>query len=193
MEGIAQARQWPKDWVGGQVAHLNNFYREWSEPSFLELPFEMITAVFQHMAEAPVAVWILEVLVDFFAQCHVYQISQAVQIWSRADEDTRRPENPSQTFEHNMAGYRQMLYDLRKEDEIKFGDERRLGCAQIPLNRFQYSRDVIKVGAGKVRDNAMVVPQFLANERQLSSANIQDIDRMRRSQRSKSPNAVLVT
>jgi hypothetical protein len=64
MERIAQAREWPKDWVGGQVMHLRTFHTVLGEPSLLKLPFEVIAAVFKHMAEAFIAVWILKVVKD---------------------------------------------------------------------------------------------------------------------------------
>jgi hypothetical protein len=87
-----------------------------------------------------------------------------------------------------------VLNNLRKEDEVEFGGKRRFLFAQVPMIHFHTVPGHIgQVWPRKVGYNAAVAPQLDAHERQLPSTDIQDIDGMRRSQRSKSLDAFFVT
>src|SRR6516165_8524621 len=86
-----------------------------------------------------------------------------------------------------------MLDDFRKENEIELGAKRRLGFAQVPVSRFHtVPCDVRQMWSWKVRRDAVITPQFRAHKGQLPSADIQNVNSMRRSQCSKSANAFFV-
>jgi hypothetical protein len=78
------------------MVHLRIFYAVLRESNFLKLPIEMIDIV----------IWISKIVKDVQAQGHIHYISEAVEIWRGADDDTPRPQNLSETFQHDVTRYR---------------------------------------------------------------------------------------
>jgi|SRR6516165_187026 hypothetical protein len=111
------------------MAHLRIFYSALREPGLLHLPIEMIATIFKHMTEGDILIGISKIVKERLAQRHKDYVSQAVQIGRGADDDTARPQNPSETFQCHVTWYRQVLDHFRKEDEVKFGGEGRLRFA----------------------------------------------------------------
>jgi hypothetical protein len=136
MKWVAQQSEWDMERICGQVMHLRIFHTILGESGLLKLPIEVIAAVFKHMKERDIVIWVLKMVKDLPPQRHIHHIPEAVEIWRGADEDTARTQNIKETSEYEIPRYRQMLYDFRKENEVEFGVKRRLGFAYVPMNRF---------------------------------------------------------
>jgi hypothetical protein len=111
------------------MVHLRIFYAASREPGLLHLPIEVIATIFKHMAESNILIGILKIVKDGLPKGHKYYVSEAVEIRRGADDDTARPQDLPETFQHDVTRYWQMLDDFRKKDEVEFGAERRLSFA----------------------------------------------------------------
>src|SRR5580700_9658436 len=161
------------------MVHLRILHAALRESTLLELPIEMIAAIFKDMKESNVVVRILKIVKDLTPQRHINYVSQAVEIRRGADDHTARPQNFPETLHCNVTRYRQMLDDFGEEYAVEFAFERGFGFAQVPVDPFHsLGRHVCHMWARKVRYNAMVVPQFGTQKSQLSSAYLQDLHRM---------------
>jgi hypothetical protein len=108
------------------MVHLRIFYTALRESGFLELPIKMISTIFKHMTESGFVIWISKIVKDGLPQRHIYYVSEAVEIWRGADDDTARPQNIPETSECDVARYWQVLDDFRKKNEVEFDVKRRL-------------------------------------------------------------------
>ena len=72
----------------------------------LKLPFEMIATIFKDMAESNVLIGILKIVKDALPKGHKQYISEAVEIRRGADDDTARPQDLPETFQHDVTRYR---------------------------------------------------------------------------------------
>src|SRR5215831_7354549 len=159
MEWIAEPGHGSKQRICGGMLHLGIFHPAFGESGLLELPVEMIAAVFQHVTESDIGIRVLKMVKDSPPQRHIHQVSEAVQVRRGADDDAARPQNPADALEHDVAGYRQVLDDFREKNEIEFRDARRLGIAQVPMHHFHAMlRHVKQMWPGKVRHHSAVVP-----------------------------------
>jgi hypothetical protein len=159
--------------IRGYMVQLTIFDAVFCESSLLELPVEVIATVLKHVKQGRVLVRVLKMVENWSSERHIHDVSQAVKIWRRADEDSPRPKNPGDASQYDVTGYRQVLDDFGKKYEVKFGLKRRLGFAQIPMNRLHtLAANVVQMRSGKVCRDAVVVPQFCAQKGQLTPAYI---------------------
>jgi len=91
MQRITQKSEWPKEWVGWEVVHLNILYAVLLEADLFKLPVEMIATVFKHVTEGDIFIRILKIVEDGVSQRHVNYVSEAIEIWSSADNDAAGP------------------------------------------------------------------------------------------------------
>jgi hypothetical protein len=96
------------------------------ESGLLELPVEMSATIFKHMAESDFVVWIPKVIEDRMSNCHVYQVSQTVEIRRRTYNDSARPQNPLETLQYDMTRDWKVFNDFGEKDEVELGDKGRL-------------------------------------------------------------------
>src|SRR5271163_2234622 len=99
MQWIAHQSEWSKERIGRHMMHLRIFYEALREPGLLKLPAEMIATIFKHMKKSDFIIWILKIVKNRPPQRHIHYISQAVEIWCGADDDTAGPQNPPKTFQ----------------------------------------------------------------------------------------------
>jgi hypothetical protein len=94
----------------------------------------MVTTVFDPVAEPRVVLRDAKVIENRDTGSHIDHISEAVEIWSRADNKSTGPQRLSQALQCDMAGNRQVLDHLGKEDHVKLARKRRLRLAYVPVN-----------------------------------------------------------
>jgi hypothetical protein len=164
------------------------------ESGFLELPIKVVATIFEHMQQRGVFLRVLKVVKYLPTQGHINDISEAIKIWRCADKHAPGAEKLHQPPQDKVPRYRKMFDDFRKKDEVKLGVKRRVGLAQIPEERFDAkARYVVQVRSRKVHGNPAILPKLVTHKGQLSSAHIQDVNCMRRSQRGEPLDTFFVT
>src|SRR4030095_12423130 len=111
------------------MVHLRIFDLASREAGLLHLPIEMIATIFKHMTQRDILIGILKIVKDGPPQRHKHQVSETVKIGRGADDNPARPQNLPETFQCDVTGYRQVLDDFDKKDEVEFGGKRRLSFA----------------------------------------------------------------
>src|SRR4051812_46249767 len=129
MQGIAQQGQRPIQRIGGHVVQLNIFNAVLLEASLLELPIQMVPAVFKNVEQSDVFVGILKIVEDLPSKRHIHNVAEAVKIWSGANQNAAGPKNRREPLQYYIAGYRQVLDHLRKEYTVELGVSRIHGLA----------------------------------------------------------------
>ena len=81
------------EWICGRMVHLRIFYATLRESGLLKLPIEMVATIFKHVTESGIVVWISKIVKDGPPQRHIQHVSEAIEIWRGADDDTASPQN----------------------------------------------------------------------------------------------------
>ena len=95
MQRIAQQSERPKERICGDVVHLRIFNAASRESGLLELPTEMLAAIFKHMAERGFVFRVSKIVKDRMPQSHIHHVSQTVEIWRSADDGSDQVAAPS--------------------------------------------------------------------------------------------------
>jgi hypothetical protein len=93
MERITEQSNWPVKWVGRDVVELNILDFVFCKPGFLELPVEVIPAVFQDVTQRNFLVRVSKIVKHPLAKRRVDDVAESAEIRSSTEDDTARSQN----------------------------------------------------------------------------------------------------
>src|SRR5947209_8239754 len=104
--------------IGWPVVHPDKFDSDIREPSLLQLPFQMLLAVFDYMTQGAIC-GKLEVVENFLSESHVDHVPNPVKVRCGAEQNASRFHHLFNPVEDDVASHRQMLDDFEEKNEVE--------------------------------------------------------------------------